>query len=377
MRLLQLHQSLLCDQTTQEAYREAIAQAVRGGKAVLDLGTGTGIHALFASQAGARVVYAVDQHEFIEVAKKICEANQGGDRIIFLHGPAAEVTLPEKVDVVVGHHGLSALMELLPMARERFLKSGGTIIPARIEIFGVPIESSAAWEKAVGYWEKPRLGMSFLAVRPYAVNNRHLWPIEPKEFLSEPASTGTIEFASLQNASFSGATEVTVKRRGLLHGLGMWIVQWLSPGICLSTAPPCGLPDDLWGNDFLPLDQPLPVEPGQQIALHIQTGTGGWGRIWKWVVEVRDAAGRTEKRFAHCSFDRQLLTRDMLRKQSPDHQPSLSDRGQAVRFVLESCDGLRPLRWIEQEVLMRFPKVFSTPGEAAGLVANIVSKYTR
>lgn len=377
MGLLEMHRSLLRDEAAQEAYRRAISRSLRGGEAVLDLGTGTGVHALFACQAGARIVYAVDADQFIELAKAVCAANGCSDRVRFFHGLIEEVDLPEKVDVIFGHHGLSRLMELLPVARERFLKPGGTLIPFRAELFAAPLESAEAWEKAVSCWEQPHLGLSFAPVRAYAVNNRHLWLIDPRELLSDAANLGPIDFLTLQNAAFVGAGEATIARPGVVHGLGMWFVQWLAPGISVGTTPPCTLPLDLWNNDFLPIEDPVPVQPGERVGIRLHTGVGGWGRIWKWEVEVRDRHGHTRARFAHSSFAHQLVTREITKKQSLEYQPNLTARGQAARFVLESCDGNRPLRWIEEEVVKRFPGVFSTPGEAAGLVASVISKYTR
>ena len=51
------------------------------GKVVLDVGTGTGILAFFACQAGAKKVYAVDASDSADVARTISEANGYGDRV--------------------------------------------------------------------------------------------------------------------------------------------------------------------------------------------------------------------------------------------------------------------------------------------------------
>lgn len=377
MRLLEYHQTLLRDQPVQQAYRDAIGQAIKGGEAVLDLGAGTGVHSLFACQAGARVVYAVEQTSVIELARKLCQANGCSDRVRFIHDRAQDVVLPERVDVVFGHHGLDELMELMPLARDRFLKPGGTMIPSRVELFAAPMESAAAWKKAVSLWERPLLGADLAAGRSFAVNERHEWHLTQDELLGQAVLVGEINFSSAADSVDRGTGETTVTRKGLLHGLGFWKVQWLTPEISLATTPPCELSADVWANIFLPIEEPVPVEAGEGLKIRVHTGRSSWGHIWKWEVELLDRSGEVRTRFAHSNLSTELLGRDGPRTQPLDHNPGLTRRGTAVRFVLDSCDGERSLKWIEEELLRRFPQDFASPGDAAGLVARVVSKYAK
>ena len=64
---LSFHHRLLTDPTRMRAYHRAIADAIGPDDVVLDLGTGSGVLALWAAQAGARHVYAVEpQQESLE-----------------------------------------------------------------------------------------------------------------------------------------------------------------------------------------------------------------------------------------------------------------------------------------------------------------------
>ena len=70
---------------------------------MLDLGTGSGIMAIFAS-AGARRVYAVEIGSYLsQVSQQIFQRNGYGDRIVPLRLDARAVTLDcvEKPDVVI------------------------------------------------------------------------------------------------------------------------------------------------------------------------------------------------------------------------------------------------------------------------------------
>ncbi|MCI0354672.1 MAG: 50S ribosomal protein L11 methyltransferase [Acidobacteria bacterium] len=377
MELLDFHESLLSDEGGQRKFREAIARTVQNGATVLDLGTGTGIHSIFACQAGARRVYAVDEHAFIVLARRIAEANGCSARIQFLHGAVEDLQLPEKVDVIVGHHGLPSLLELLPLAKRRFLKPEGALIPSAIQLFCAPLESSPAHQRAVAYWEQPHLELDLSPVRSFAASNAHEWKIRPEEFLGEPASLGTMDFAQVVEPAFSGEAEFRMARSGILHGVGMWFVQWLTKDICIDTTPPSPFSPRIWNNLFLPLEVPQAVDAGEVARIRVRTGPGGWGEFWKWEVDLRDRTGGMRSQLSQSSFAQQLLTRDMLRKQAPDYQPSLSARGEAARFVLCSCDGRQSLAWIEQEVAQRFPESFATAAEAAGFVANLVARHAR
>ena len=64
----------------------------------MDVGCGSGILSLFAAQAGARVVYAVEASDMAHHARQLAAANPAlGQRIRVLHGKVEEVEVPEQV----------------------------------------------------------------------------------------------------------------------------------------------------------------------------------------------------------------------------------------------------------------------------------------
>lgn len=362
------------DRTGQEGFSKAILQTIRGGEIVLDLGTGTGIHALFASQAGAKRVYAVDQHEVIELARQICKVNGYEEKVCFLHRPAAELELPEQVDLIVAHHGLPELFSLLIDARDRFLKSGGTLIPASVELFCAPLDAPEAYEEKVEFWAQRQHKLSFMPVRSAAVNTMHDWHIAPGELLGEAARLTSYDLSRIREPKLSETVESTIGRRGILHGVGLWLNEWLTHEIVLSAAPPSVLSPELWPASFLPIETPTTVEAGDTVRMKIETGTAGWGTLWNWEVAVKDRQGRGKARFTHSTFYGMPLSQERLRRTRPDFVPMLSAWGTAQFTVLSLCDGKMALAEIEQEISRRHPALFPSPGKAAAFVAKVINR---
>lgn len=63
---------------------------------MLDVGTGSGILAIWSAQAGARKVYAVEATKMAEHARDLVKANNVQDVVEVIEGSMEDVTLPEK-----------------------------------------------------------------------------------------------------------------------------------------------------------------------------------------------------------------------------------------------------------------------------------------
>src|SRR3979411_3014659 len=92
---------MLADEGRLGPYLAALRAAVRPGDVVVDIGTGTGIFALWACKLGAARVYALDDNPAVDVAKRVCRASGFGDRGTFFEELSTDVVLPERADVVV------------------------------------------------------------------------------------------------------------------------------------------------------------------------------------------------------------------------------------------------------------------------------------
>jgi histone-arginine methyltransferase CARM1 len=113
----------------------------------MDVGAGSGILSLFAAQAGAKKVYAVEASKSAENARKLIKANGFDSVITVLEARIEDLTtqhIPEgKVDVIVseplGTFLLNErMLETYVIARQLFLKPEGRMFPARADLCIMP-----------------------------------------------------------------------------------------------------------------------------------------------------------------------------------------------------------------------------------------------
>ena len=284
MPLLEFHRTLLSDVSAQEGFRQAIASSVREGDAVLDVGTGTGIHAFFACQAGARVVYAVDESPVIDLAKAAAIANGFDERIRFIRASAQEVELPEPVDVITAHLGLADTMELMPRVAARHLRPSGVVIPSVVELFCAPVESPRAYEQ-IEFWGKPHYGLDFTPVRLMAVRSPQTHWTSRAELLAEGVRVMSIGLVE-PSQPLAADVDFRVTRDGVVHGVAMWYVEHLSHGITLSSGPPSILDPKVWRDQFFPCESPRSARRGDIVAVRLQAAAG-LGEGWLWEIELR------------------------------------------------------------------------------------------
>lgn len=162
------HERMLADKIRVDTYHEAISRNVKPGQTVIDLGTGTGILAMFAAARAPAKVYALDHSDFLEVARKIASHNRA-DCIDFVCVNGRAFTPPEPVDLIIHEQiGDELLTEnmldnLLDLKR-RCLKPGGRILPGEFELFLEPVQLHS--NRRIRYlWEEPVHGLDFSILR--------------------------------------------------------------------------------------------------------------------------------------------------------------------------------------------------------------------
>jgi protein arginine N-methyltransferase 1 len=159
---------MLSDDVRMQAYHDSVFKntAAFKDKVVLDVGTGTGILAIWAAQAGASKVYAVEATDMAKKAQKLVDGNRVGPKVVVIQGKIEDIDLPEKVDIIISEWmGLfllrESMLDSVLFARDKWLKPGGALYPshARMYIAAIQRETEAKnkyqdYVNAMDEWER-------------------------------------------------------------------------------------------------------------------------------------------------------------------------------------------------------------------------------
>jgi enediyne biosynthesis protein CalE3 len=368
--LLEYHASLLADADRVDRYREAIQEVVRPGDVVVDIGTGTGLLAYFACQAGAARVFAIEEGPIVELARELAVVNAFADRVEFFHDRSYNVELPERADVLITetlwNFGVGeGMVGFLADARERLLKPGARIIPAGVELHVAPVQAHKLYAQL---HDRPadRHGVSFAPIRRYQVNNVHMPHLDAEGFLSAPALLHSTELDASAPPDFEASASVAVTDHGVLHGVCGWFRARLAPGVVLHNEPPSTTSS--WAHAFFPAQSPVAVRPDDEISIDIQTS--GEGTVWRWRTGVQ-RGGRTL-----AAYD-QSSSLGFPAGAADVAAPKTTREGEVVGWVLQAMDGTRAVAQLESDVLEHFGSRFAQPDEARRLVRDAVRSYGR
>jgi len=373
--LLQFHAFCLTDTGTRlDQYARAIALTVHPGDVVVDIGAGTGILSYLAAAAGARVVYAIEASDALWLGQLLGRSGGAFSRVQFIRGSSTEITLPEQANVIVADihdtfglqgGGLATMLD----ARNRFLTSGGALIPSRIQLLAAPVEAPEAYRKYVDVWQRRVQGLELSAFRQLAVNQRHPGRFEAAQLLAAPQSIGAIDLLTTTARHIDGRVRTVATRAGIVHGVCGCFVTSLADGIDIGNVPGDASTTN-FAQAFFPIESPQPVAEGDVVSIGI-TSIDGEAR---WQIEFSFADGRTPARFDHSTFLSAPLRADFLHKQADDYHPRLTARGTMERELLAKFDGTSTSAELERWLTMQFGDQLPSAREAAAFLKATIDR---
>jgi protein arginine N-methyltransferase 1 len=279
--VFEFHRQLLADEVRTIAFRDAVRRMVRPDDVVLDIGTGTGLLAFFACEAGARRVYAVEQLHTADAAAMLARKFGYAGRLTVFHARSHEVELPEPATLLVsetlGSMGFDeGFLSTVADARRRLLSRDARIIPSHVELWAAPVEVPEFYAKYVDWWGGLPYGYDLAPLRVFASNTAYstdgdmplLAPIETAMRVTATEIAGT---------TASGHASFRTVRPGVIHGFAVGFRATLAPDVTVTNL--WGSGTSSWERGVLPLETPIEAAGGVTIELAIETDNG---RRWRW-----------------------------------------------------------------------------------------------
>jgi protein arginine N-methyltransferase 1 len=274
-----VHEAMLADDIRMKTYRRAIERHVKKGDVVVDLGTGTGILSFFAARAGASKVFAIEASSIIETAEHLARAN-GFSNVSFIHSNSREVSLPEKVDVILQEQmadwidGENMIVNVTDL-RDRLLKPGGRILPNRFRVFLEPVQLLPDARRPF-IWEHQFDGIDFSSLKAlpppdlakYRLKQLRAHSVERMLATPEPLFEFDLENVRPGTIPKSFDYRRTIAKAGRLDGLCFYWQAMFDDDIVLDTHPQAEDRPNHWPNLLYRTKAEL-VSDGQEIEYDI------------------------------------------------------------------------------------------------------------
>ncbi len=369
-KILEEHAGYLSDRIKLERFQAAISKVVQIGDRVIDLGCGSGILGLLALRAGASKVLFVEEGEVIEIARRTIADAGYSDQSEFHRVNSYELTIAEPVDVIVcdhvGYFGFDyGLLGLLADAKNRFLKSGGILIPTALEPQLSLIES-AECRKGIALWRDGTVPADFQWMDEFAANTKHAKDLGSDNLLASVATLGRLDLGEDADPFLTWKADFKCQRDGELDGVAGSFSCQLHDDTYITNSP--GAKDSLnRPQAFLPLLEPVAITRGESIVVDVLVRH--LDHIIGWIVELPEQ----NKKFAHTTFNGKLLDREMLTRAQPDRIVTLNNRGQARQVVLSYCDGIRTVDEIQTLMQRDHVNLFPTEQALSTFVTQVIS----
>ena len=229
-------------------------------------------------------MYAVEHSDLIEVAREIARLN-GFTNIEFVQANSREFTPPEPIDVVV-HEQMgdelfneNMLQNVLDL-RDRVLRPGGRILPARFRLYVEPVSMHEAM-RVRRFWniELPEgIDLAAMATSPVAARfdtgrNEQLWvrPGAVAATVGSPEPILEVDLGTLQDVTelpVDHVVERTAAVDTIVDGACVWFEAVFDDETTLTTSPLAT--NTSWGNRMFRIDDE--VQAGETLRLHVHLG---------------------------------------------------------------------------------------------------------
>jgi type III protein arginine methyltransferase len=267
------HVPMMNDRFRNDAYFQALRNAVTPDTHVLEIGTGSGLLAMMAARLGARQVTTCEAvAEIAETARAIVADNGFSPPVTVVNKRSTQMVIGENMDqradllvseILSSEFLGEGVLGSIEDARRRLLKPGARIIPARgsiqFALFGGPdIEKNVRVDDVYGF-DLSRFNR--IVARKQFVGRNDL----DIDLLSDETCAFFFDFANTDRFSQSEkkTIDVPVSRAGRCCGIIQWIRLEMDDTVVFENHPAVKNPASSWQHCMYVLPAAMDVVPGQ------------------------------------------------------------------------------------------------------------------
>ena len=240
-----IHEEMLKDHIRTEAYRDFILsnKEIFKDKVVLDIGCGTGILSMFAANAGAKLVIAVDQSDIAYQAMDIVRENNLHEVVKVIKGDAERLSMPEgvtKVDIIIsewmGYFLLfESMLDSVIRCRDKWLAKDGLVFPDSCSILLAGVSDEKTWDSKVGFWNEV-YGYKMSCMKKYALEEPLIEVVQKDTLCTNAVNILSLDVnkAKLKDLEFATNFQMEVTRTGHCSG----VVGYFDIGFCQNATNP-------------------------------------------------------------------------------------------------------------------------------------------
>lgn len=374
---------MIADEFHSQPFVQILRESVTNDSIVLDIGCGTGIYSLLACQFGAKKVYAVEPNPLIHLAKNFAAQYGCQNKIEFIENISTEIELPEPADVLICDLHVDTPFNELSVAsiidaRKRLLKPDAILIPRKDTMYFALAECKDFFEKNISRYLRDYYGINMSSAKRL-LTNRMLHP-DKKDItqFSEPKIFATLDYATLEEVSFSSQLDWEIKNKGTIHGLLGWFECELGKNIEISNE--LDNQQTVYGVPFFPFDEAVEVEVGDRVEVNLSVNLENISYIWNWNTVIYSKKRPTELKAKFVqSTGAGVFTpppTSML-KQSEYFSPRPNETAVVDLLFLNLANGEMLLGDIADEMLEKFPDKFKTFEDALAYAGRLSQHYSK
>lgn len=271
-----IHEDMLKDKVRTESYRNFMYQNkdLFQDKVVLDVGCGTGILSMFAANAGAKHVIAVDQSDIVYQAMDIVRENNLQEKITLLKGRIEDIDLPVKeVDIIIsewmGYFLLfESMLDSVLYARDKYLKPDGVVYPDKCNIKLAAIDDRDLHDKHVAFWEDV-YGFKMSCMKSDVVKEASVDIVKPERIISDQVIVKELDccHCNIKDLQFKQEFKLSMTTEGEITAVvGYFDIHFdkhCNNKVMFSTGPKDTATH--WKQTVFLLEKSIPVKKGETV----------------------------------------------------------------------------------------------------------------